>query len=219
MKDPPLRVLVVEDLSIIRLGVRQLILEAWPAADVVEARSVEEAASAVQAKPAQMVILDLGLPDATGIEAPAKMLRLARGVPILVMSGNPEAGFAQRLLEMGVSGYLPKTRAGEELVNAMRRVLDGGRYMTPELSNLLFEQLANKNSAGAQLAHEKLSAQEYRLMQLIAAGRTPAEIATIMSLSVKTVSSYRARLLAKGGWANNIELTKYCVQHGLTDPT
>jgi DNA-binding NarL/FixJ family response regulator len=211
-----MRFLVVDDHPIMRLGVRQLIEQAWPDADIAEARSVEQAAAAFAAQRADLVILDLSLPDASGVEAPMRMLRLAKGTPILILSLSAESEYAHRLLRMGVAGYLPKVRAADELVTAVRRILDGGRYVTPEMADRLLDVLDGK--AVPDLPHEKLSAQEYRLMQLIAAGHSPAKIADTMHISVKTVSTYRARVLMKCGWANNIELTKYCVQHGLTDP-
>ena len=142
--------------------------------------------------------------------------RLAKGVPILILSLNAESAYATRLLQMGVSGYLAKDRASEELVLAVRRVMEGRRYVTAEMADRLLGLLEGKTPASQP--HEQLSAQEYRVMQLIAAGRSPAEIAELMHLSVKTVGSYRARILQKAGWKNNTELTKYCVLHGLTDP-
>lgn len=211
-----MRFLIVDDHPILRLGVRQLIEAAWPQAQVDEASTLEAAVAAFAAHPADLVVLDLALPDAAGVEGPARMLRVARGVPILVLSLRTESAFAARLMQMGVAGYLPKERTGDELVLAMRRVLDGGRHVTAELADRLLELLDGRSPD--QLPHERLSTQEYRVMQLIAAGRGASDIASAMNLSVKTVSSYRARILAKAGWANNNELTKYCVLHGLTDP-
>ena len=215
-RERTLRMLIVDDHPIMRLGVRQLLSGAWPEAEIVEAQSVEEAVALVQEHPVHLMILDLALPDAAGVEAPARMLRVARGTPILVLSLGSESAYAARLLQMGVSGYLPKARAGEELVQAARRVLEGHRYVSADMADRLLG-LLNGQAPGA-LPHELLSAQEYRVMQLIAAGRSASQIAEAMHLSVKTVGSYRARILAKAGWANNTELTKYCVQHGLTDP-
>lgn len=211
-----MRFLIVDDHPILRLGVRQLIASAWPQALIDEASTLEAAVAAFTEHPADLIVLDLALPDAAGVEGPARMLRVAPGVPILVLSLRAESAFAARLMQMGVAGYLPKERTGDELVLAMRRLLDGGRHVTPELADRLLELLDGKSPD--QLPHERLSAQEYRVMQLIAAGRGASDIAATMNLSVKTVSSYRARILAKAGWANNTELTKYCVQHGLTDP-
>jgi len=210
-----MRILIVDDHPIMRLGVRQLIQSAWPDATIDEATSMEEAAAHAATGPLQLVILDLSLPDAAGMEAPTRMLRLLKDTPILVLSLNAESTYAARLMQMGVAGYLPKARAGHELVTAARRLLEGGRYVTPEMADRLLDMLSSERPDA--LPHERLSAQEHRVMQLIAAGRSPAQIAEAMHLSVKTVSSYRARILMKAGWANNTELTKYCVQHGLTD--
>lgn len=166
---------------------------------------------------ADVVVLDLSLPDATGVEGASRVLRALREVPVLVLvlSLNAESAFAARLLQMGVSGYLPKDRAGEELVLALQRLLAGGRYVTAAMADRLLGLLSGQ--APQRLPHEQLSTQEHRVMLLIAAGRSPAEIADTMHLSVKTVGTYRARILEKAGWRNNTELTKYCLQHGLTD--
>jgi DNA-binding NarL/FixJ family response regulator len=211
-----MKALIVDDHPIMRLGVRQLIAGAWQGADIEEAESIADAVGKFVARPADLVVLDLSLPDATGTEGVARMLRVARETPILVLSANSESAHAPRVLQMGVRGYLPKDRAVDELVPALRRLLGGGRYVTPEMADRLLGQL--DGSAPGALPHEQLSTQEFRVMQLIAAGRTPAQIALAMHLSVKTVASYRARILAKAGWAGNTELTKYCVQHGLTEP-
>jgi two-component system invasion response regulator UvrY len=212
-----MNVLIVDDHPIMRVGVRQLIEQAWPDAAVDEAETIESAVTKFSARPADIVILDLSLPDTTGTEAASRMLRVAKNVPILVLSLNAESAYATRVIQMGASGYLPKDRAGDELVIAVRRLLEGGRYVTAELADRLLGLLDGKSPQA--LPHELLSVQEYRVMQSIAAGRSPSEIAETMHLSVKTVSSYRARILQKAGWRNNTELTKYCIQHGLTDPT
>lgn len=211
-----MKALIVDDHPIMRLGVRQLIEHAWPGAGVTEAQTLEEATRAVVADPPDVIVLDLSLPDASGTESAVRMLRVARAVPVLVLSLNAESAYAARLLQMGVAGYLPKDRAGDELVLAVRRLLEGGRYVTSTMADRLLGLLSG--GVPDKLPHEQLSSQEHRVMLLMAAGRTPAEIADTMHLSVKTVGSYRARILEKTGWKNNTELTKYCVQHGLTDP-
>jgi two-component system, NarL family, invasion response regulator UvrY len=211
-----MKVLVIDDHPILRMGVRQLIVQNWSEAEVIEAETLEEATRLLQGEPPNLIVLDLSLPDASGTEGPARVMQIAKGVPVLVLSSSAEAAFAARLLKMGVSGYVSKERAGSDLAIAIRRVVEGGRYVTPEMADRLVDLLSN-NSPTA-LPHEALSAQEYRVMLLIAAGKGPSEIAETMSLSVKTVGTYRARILQKANWKNNTELTKYCVQHGLTDP-
>ncbi|MDC6167204.1 response regulator [Paucibacter sp. XJ19-41] len=209
-----MRFLIVDDHPIMRVGVRQLILAEWPQAQIDEAASLAQALSLGQAQRPDAVVLDLSLPDASGTEGASRVLRALKAVPVLILSLNAESAYASRLLQMGVAGYLPKDRAGDDLVNALHRLLQGGRYVTAAMADHLLGLLDGR--APASLPHEQLSTQEHRVMLLIAAGKTPAEIADTMSLSVKTVGTYRARILEKAGWRNNTELTKYCLQHGLT---
>lgn len=210
-----MRLLIVDDHPLMRMGITQLVLQEWPDAQIDEAPSIAEALVRIAAARPDLVTLDLSLPDSQGTEGANRLLRVLPGVPLLVLSLNAEAAYASRLLQMGVAGYLPKDRAPEELRVALRRLSEGGRYVTSTMADHLLGLLSGK--APDALPHEQLSAQEHRVMLLIAAGRTPAQIAETMHLSVKTVGSYRARILEKAGWANNTELTKYCVQHGLTD--
>lgn len=210
-----MRVLVVDDHPIVRLGVIRLIEGAWPGAAIDQAETVAEAISCVSKAMPQIITLDLSLPDSQGTEALSHMLRAARDVPILVVSQSREATHAQRVMQMGAAGYLSKDRTGEELIGAMERILNGGRYVAPDLADRLLAMLDGK--APTSLPHELLTTQEYRVMQLIASGLRASKIAESMHLSVKTVANYRARILEKTGWRNNIELTKYCVQHELTN--
>lgn len=211
-----MRLLIVDDHPLMRVGVRQLVQQEWPDAQIDEAASIAGAIDCIAAARPDLVTLDLSLPDAQGTEGANRLLRALPGVPLLVLSLNAEAAYAARLMQMGVAGYLPKDRAADELRVALRRLHEGGRYVTSAMADHLLGLLSGK--APQALPHEQLSAQEHRVMLLIAAGRTPAQIAETMHLSVKTVGSYRARILEKAGWANNTELTKYCVQHGLTEP-
>lgn len=210
-----MRFLIVDDHPIMRLGVKQLIHSQWPDAQIDEASTIADALRLGQAEPPNAIVLDLSLPDATGTEGASRILRAIKSVPVLVLSLNAESAYASRLLQMGVSGYLPKDKATDELVQALQRLLAGGRYVTAAMADHLLGLLSGH--APNQLPHEQLSAQEHRVMLLIAAGKTPAEIADTMHLSAKTVGTYRARILEKTGWRNNTELTKYCLQHGLTD--
>lgn len=209
-----MRLLLVDDHPIMRMGVSALVREEWPDAQVDEAPTIAAAMTCIGAARPDLIILDLSLPDASGLEGATRVLRAAHGVPLLVLSLNAESAYASRLMQMGAAGYLPKDRAGDELRTALRRLHEGGRYVTASMADHLLGLLSGKTPE--ELPHEQLSPQEHRIMLLIAAGRTPAQIADVMHLSVKTVGSYRARILEKAGWKNNIELTKYCVQHGLT---
>jgi len=210
-----MRLLIVDDHPLMRMGITQLVLQEWPDAQIDEAPTIAEALVRIAAARPDLVTLDLSLPDAHGTEGASRLLRVLPGVPLLVLSLNAEAAYAARLMQMGASGYLPKDKAPEELRIALRRLSEGGRYVTAAMADHLLGLLSGK--APQALPHEQLSTQEHRVMLLIAAGHTPAQIAETMHLSVKTVGSYRARILEKAGWANNTELTKYCVQHGLTE--
>jgi DNA-binding NarL/FixJ family response regulator len=209
------KVLIVDDHPLMRMGVSQLVLQEWPDADIDEAPTIADALVRIAARRPDIITLDLSLPDAQGTEGASRLLRVVPDVPLLVLSLNAEAAYASRLMQMGAAGYLPKDRAPDELRVALRRLLEGGRYVTASMADHLLGLLSGK--VPQALPHEQLSAQEHRVMLLIAAGKTPAQIADTMHLSVKTVGSYRARILEKAGWANNTELTKYCVQHGLTE--
>lgn len=214
-----MKFLVVDDHPIIRFGVRQLLAQAWQGARVEEAEALEAGLQKFQDLQPDLVVLDLNLPDAPGTEGVARMLRMtqaqAKPAPVLVMSFSPESAYASRLLQMGVAGYLPKDLALGELVNAVRRILDGRRYVTPAMQDRLLDLLQGKASEAP--LHSLLSKQEYRVMVLLAAGHSSTEVGEAMHLSVKTVSAYTSRILQKTGWKNKTELTKYCIEHGLTD--
>lgn len=209
-----MKILVVDDHPILRFGVRQLVTHRWPHADVEEAATLADAVASCQVRRPDVVVLDLVLPDTSGTEGVATMLKAADGVPLLVLSVHEELAYAARVLKMGASGYLPKDRASDDLVTAIERLLEGRRFVTASMAEHLMALLEGKMPS--KPVHELLSLQEHRVMLLIADGKSPAQIATIMSLSVKTIGTYRARIMEKTGWRNNTDLTKYCVEHALT---
>lgn len=208
-------VLVVDDHPLTRIGIRQLIEREWPTVKLAEAETLADALACLDQLTPDLITLDLALPDTTGIEGVRRVLERAPTVPLLILSQNDESHYAAKLLQLGVRGYLPKNQAGDELITAVRRILAGGRYVTSRTADALIELLDGRSPTA--LPHEALSTQEFRVMQMIAAGIAPAVIAEAMQLSVKTVGSYRARIFAKMGWKTNVDLTKYCVLHGLTD--
>jgi two-component system invasion response regulator UvrY len=208
-----MRILLIDDHPLLRAGVRQLIVDRWPDAEVIDASDL---ASAVRLVPGcRAAVLDLSLPDAHGIEALVHLRRVAPKLSILVLSMHAEEAFAARALQLGAAGYLTKDRAGEELVTALERVLAGGRYITASLASRLADILTGTDPARA--AHELLSVQELRVALLLAQGRSVADIAATVHLSVKTVSTYRARALQKLDLATNADLTRYCLAHGLIE--
>lgn len=210
-----MRFLIVEDHPIMRVGERQLIERTWPDATIDEAGTMVEALALAGTAAPTAIVMDLALPDTSGTEGVSAMLQAAPESPILVLSFNAESAYAARLLQMGVAGYLPKDRAGAELVEALQRLVHGRRYVTASMADHLVDLLGGR--ARQALPHQTLSEQEYRVMLSIAAGRPPAQTAEAMGLSVKTVGTYRTRLFTKMKIKSNAELAKYCLQHGLTD--
>lgn len=215
-KEDTIRFLVVDDHPILRLGVRQLIERGWPGAEIAEADTIEVALALTAESRFDAVVLDLVMPDVSGSEGVERMLAAVGTTPILVLSFNAESRNGARLLQLGAAGYLPKDRAGDELVAALRRIVEGKRYVTASMADHLVELLGSGKSASA-LPHELLSTQETRVMLQLAAGRPPAEVGEAMGISARTVGTYRARIFEKTGWKSNAELAKYCLQHGLTD--
>ncbi|MDR3418124.1 MAG: response regulator transcription factor [Nevskia sp.] len=210
-----MRILVVEDHPITRMGVVRLAQERWPQTEVTEARGLQEALQLLAAAAFDAIVLDLNLPDASGLEGVVRVRRAQRGTPLLVLSAHAERAYAMRCLQEGAQGYLNKERAPEELAAALECVLVGRRYITASLAEELAGQVLNGAGAAEQPPHQELSAQEYRVMLLLVEGHAVAEIGARMYLSPKTVSTYRARILDKLGLQNNVELTKYCIAHRL----
>lgn len=209
-----MNILLVEDHPIFRFGVRQLILQRWPDAAVGEKANLADALAAIREHAFDVAVVDLNLPDAEGVESVSQLRRAAPALRLLVLSLNGEAGYATRVLQLGAAAYLTKDRAADELILALERVLAGGRYITASLADRLADLMTG---GGVQRApHEELSSQEYRVMLQLAAGQRVGEIAETMNLSPKTVSTYRSRILDKLGVAGNVELSRYCIQHGLS---
>jgi len=208
-----MKFLLVEDHPIFRIGVEALLLKRWPEAECIECGSLQQALEALRTPPApQLALLDLNLPDTEGVEGVARLLRAAPGLPVLVLSLNVELAFAERVLQLGASGYLPKDQAAADLVRAVERILQGGRFVSPDLADHLVQRVGG---LAPSLPHQALSEQEHRVLLLLAAGQRVADIAEAMHLSPKTVSTYRSRVLDKLGVGSNAELARYCLTHGL----
>jgi two-component system, NarL family, invasion response regulator UvrY len=163
-----------------------------------------------------VVILDITMPGRSGLEALKEIKKARPKLPVLVLSMHPEDQFAVRLLKLGASGYMTKESAPNELVGAVKKVLAGGRYV----SGALAEKMASYLAIDVQSApHERLSDREFLVLRQIASGKTPTTIAKELGLSVKTISTYRMRILEKMSMANNAELTHYAIQNSLVEPS
>ncbi|MBP6097643.1 MAG: response regulator transcription factor [Methyloversatilis sp.] len=209
-----MKLLLVEDHPIFRFGVRQIILQRWPTAEIVEVESLAAALREIRRDGLDIAIVDLNLPDADGLESVSQLRRAAPRLRMLVLSLNAEAAYATRALQMGVSAYLTKDRAADELTQAIERVLAGGRHITASLADRLADLLTGND--GPVSGHQELSIQEYRVLLLLAEGKRLTDIGEIMHLSPKTVTTYRARIMEKLGVTSNADLIRYCINHHLT---
>ena len=208
------RILLADDHALLRSGLRRILEEALPGVQVGEAGSTDEVLAALPKEAWDLLILDISMPGRSGLDALPDLKALRPALPILVLSMFAEEQFAIRALKAGASAYLTKERAPEELIQAVRTVLGGRRYIGASLA----EALASHVSADREGApHERLSAREFEVLRLIAAAKTASEIAEELGLSVKTVSTYRARILEKMQLATNAELMQYALRHGLVE--
>lgn len=210
----PIRVLIADDHAIVRQGLRQILSDTPDLTVAGEAENGVQAVQMVRNGEWDVVLMDVSMPDRNGIDALKLIKKEFPRLPVLILSMYPEEQYAIRALKAGASGYLTKQSAPELLVTAIRQVASGKKYVSPSLA----EELANAIGEDSErLPHEKLSDREYQTLCMIASGKTPAEIAEALNLSVKTVSVYRARLLEKMNLRNNVELTHYGLKHGLAE--
>jgi two-component system invasion response regulator UvrY len=206
-----IRVLIVDDHDIVREGVKQIVAETTDIAVGGEARTGAEALEAVRRGGWDVVVLDLNLPDRSGVEVLAQIRSMAPQLPVLILSMHNQVSYAARVLKAGASGYVSKDSAREHLVQAVRKLARGERFLTPAVA----ESLAFGVSAEGENRHTRLSDREFEVLCLIAAGKPPREIAADLNLSVKTVATHRARLLAKMGLKNNAQLVQYAIENDL----
>jgi DNA-binding NarL/FixJ family response regulator len=207
-----IRVLIADDHPIFRDGLRRLI-EDSPGMEVVgEAATGQEVIEVASKLRPQVVVCDVRMPGRGAIETIQELKRLLPEVTILMLTGQPEDHFALRCLKEGAAGYMTKGSATDQLIDAIRKVASGGRYISETLAEMLVLTLDKDRGASP---HERLSDREFQVMSLIAMGKTPKEIAEELILSVKTVSTYRARILEKMSLKNNAELMLYAVREGL----
>lgn len=209
-----LRFIIADDHAIVRHGVKQILNEGLENVEIAEAQNADEAMALVRRGVWDLLILDVTMPGRSGLEVLQEVKSYSPPSRILVLSMHPEDQLAQRVLKAGASGYLTKDSAPEELIAAVRKILDGGKYVSASLAERLVADL----QGGVQgPAHEELSNREYEVMRHIASGKTVSQIAEILSLSVKTISTYRTRILQKMGMQTNAELTHHAVRNHLVE--
>ncbi len=197
-----------------RHGLKQILADEFKRSVFGEAGNAQEALNRVWKEPWDVVVLDITMPGRSGLEVLREIKKSSPKLPVLVLSMHPENQFAVRVLKRGAAGYMTKESAPAELVGAIKKVLAGGRYVSSALAEKLASYLAADSQKPVQ---ELLSDREFQVLRLIASGKIVSDIARELSLSVKTISTYRSRILEKMGMKNNAELMHYAIQHQLVE--
>ena len=210
-----MRVLIVDDHAVVRRGLEQILADTYPDIVCGEATNAEDAIQLVDQGDWDVVILDVSMPGRSGLDALKEIKKIKPALPVLVLSIHPEDQYATRVLRAGASGYMTKETAPEELLNAINKVVAGGKYVSAALAEKLAVDL--ETNTGEVPPHKRLSDREYEVLLFIASGHTISEIAERLSLSVKTVSTYRSRILEKTGLKSNAALVQYAMTYGLVD--
>ncbi len=207
-----IKLLVADDHAIVRKGIEQIIEETDDIAVADQARNGQEVMDKIQRNDYDLVLLDISMPGRDGLEILKELKNQKPKLNVLMLSMYPEEQYAVRAFKSGASGYLTKESAPDELIAAIRKVSNGHRYVSASLAEKLAALLKDH---GDQPLHERLSDREYRIMCMIASGKSQTEIAGELSLSIKTVSTYRARLLKKMQMKKNAEITRYALENKL----
>lgn len=207
-----IRILVADDHAIVRRGLRQIVADESDMEVVGEAQTTQEILDLARQEEWDVIVLNISMPGRGGFEALKALKQTHSKRPVLVLSMYPEDQFAVRAFRAGAAGYMTKESAPEEFVQAIRKVVRGGKYVSPSLAEKLAAELGED---AERPPHEALSEREYHVLCLLASGKTVTQIAAEMSLSVKTISTYRARLLEKMRMKTNAEVTRYAIEHRL----
>jgi len=211
---PTVRVLIVDDHALLRRGLRWLLSDAFTEGAFGEAGDAPQALAQLRQKDWDIALIDICLPGKSGLDLLKEMKTEWPNLPVLVLSGHAEDQFAIRVLKAGASGYMSKDSPPDELVKAVRKIVAGGRYVSPALAEVL---AARANRDLSRAPHETLSDREYEVMSRIACGKSVTEIAGELSLSAKTISTYRTRILEKLGVKNSAAIVHYAMRNGLVD--
>ena len=209
-----IRVMLADDHAVVRRGLRQIIADSGDISVIGEASDYAELSALMRKEECDVLVLDISMPGKNGIEVLKIVHERLPKLPVLILSMYPEDQYAMRALKAGAAGYVTKDSAPEKLVDAIRLLARGKKYITPELAATLAERLTDPDD---QAPHQTLSDREYETLRLIASGKKLSDIAEVLALSPKTVSVYRSRLLEKMKLKNNAELTHYALKHGLVE--
>jgi two-component system invasion response regulator UvrY len=209
-----IRILIADDHAIVREGLKQIVAQTTDIHVAGEASNAAEALEMARRLPIDLLLLDISMPGRSGLDVLVEIKRDMPQLPVLILSLHPEDQYALRMIKAGASGYVTKESASEQLIFAIRKVASGGRYMSmPLAEKLVFGMAADTGVA----QHELLSNREFQVFRMIAAGKTVSEIADELSLSAKTISTNRTRIIEKMGLRNNAEFTQYAIKYKLLE--
>lgn len=209
-----IRVMIADDHILIREGLKKILKEAIDIKVVAEAVDVPNLLESLKKTEVDLLVLDISLPGKNGLEALQDLKKGWPALPVLILSMHPEERFAVRAFKEGAAGYMTKESAPEEMIQAIRKIVQGRKYVSSSLAERLAIELKNPASA---LPHERLSSREYQILRLIAAGKSSKDIAGDLSLSVNTVNTYRMRMQEKMGMKSDAEIIRYALEHHLID--
>ena len=209
-----MRIIIADDHAVVRKGLRQMLQEEFPSAEIAETADSDDLLNLVIREHWDVVISDISMPGRGGLEVLQQIRQQFPKLPVLILSIHPEDQYAIRVLRAGASGYLSKESAQGEVVKAVHKVLMGKKYITPALAEKLAESLDHD---AEKLPHEFLSDREFEVFKLLAAGKSVSEIGEKLSLSSTTISTYRSRVLTKMNMKNNADLTLYAVENNLLE--
>jgi|APCry1669193181_1035450.scaffolds.fasta_scaffold03834_10 DNA-binding NarL/FixJ family response regulator len=207
-----MKILIADDHSVVRKGLILILAEAYPHAEITEVSDSVDLLKKVNKESFTVIISDISMPGRSGVEIIKEMKDAAPKTPVLILSVHSPEEYAVRSIKAGASGYLTKDSAPDELVKAVDTLLKGKRYITADIAELLADSYGDNFD---KAAHENLSDREFEVFKLLAAGNSISEMGNILSLSVNTISTYRARILEKMHMHNNADLIKYAIQHKL----
>jgi len=209
-----MHILIADDHAVVRRGLKEILADAFPDVDFSEARNGDEVLGQLGKSAVALLVLDINMPGRSGMDVLRDVKHTYPRLPVIILSCNSEEQYAVRCLRAGAAAYISKDSASEELAIATKKILSGGRYMSSSLAETL---IANLDEPTDKPLHESLSDREHEVMKMIASGVPLTEIGERLHVSVKTISSYRARIMEKMQMKSNAELTRYALMHSLID--
>ena len=209
-----MHILIADDHAVVRRGLKGILADAFPGTDFSEAASGDEVLSLLGRAKTALLVLDISMPGRSGVDVLRDVKHAYPRLPVIILSGHPEEQYAVRCLRAGASAYIHKESAPEELAIATKKILGGGRYISASLAEKLIDNL---DESGNKPLHELLSDREHEVMKMIATGVPLTDIGDALHVSVKTISTYRARIMEKMQMKSNAELARYAMTNGLVE--